>query len=122
MDRAQYAIATAPRGGPAVVISKLFTGNDPDGATLTETRLRYVRSVASDGRGNLLFCDSERVRSVDLETGVVESLAGTFPLRDRQEDLVPATATDIGYPEAVALDPGGHLWIAADDGDLRLVW
>ena len=87
-----------------------FTG---DGERLaTEADLRNPKGVAVDAAGNLYIGDhiSHRIRKVDVETGIITTLAGNGE-RDFSGDGGPATEASLNKPRHVAIDAAGHLLI-----------
>src|SRR5262249_23738744 len=69
--------------------------------------------VAVDGSGNVFIADygNHRIREVVKATGNIITVAGngTFGYSG---DGGPATAAELYYPETLALDPSGNLFIA----------
>jgi hypothetical protein len=70
-------------------------------------------STAVDGAGNLFIVDylNNRIRRVDAATGVIPTVAGTGQL-GFGGDGGPATSTSLNYPNGVAVDGAGNLFIA----------
>ena len=111
-------------------------GFSGDGGPATAAALRFPLGVAVDGAGNLFIADSSnnRIRKVD-GAGIITTVAGTgafgfsggrtghgcsFGLPrgrgggwSRQSgDGGPATDAALGFPEGVAVDGAGNLFIA----------
>ena len=89
------------------------TGEDGfsgDGGPATAARLSYPEGVALDGAGNLYIAGNHRIRKVD-STGTITTVAGTGE-DGFSGDGGPATAARLSYPEGVALDGAGNLYIA----------
>jgi DNA-binding beta-propeller fold protein YncE len=86
-----------------------------DGGPATAAQLRNPHSIVLDDQGNLYIADigNHRVRRVQLNSGTVETIAGTG------EKLPPDGATAKGSPipgpRALAID-GKDLWIALREG------
>ena len=80
-----------------------------DNGPATSAPLLYIYGVAVDAAGNLYIADhdSERIRQVS--NGVITTLAGGgYSLGDNG----PATSAQLNFPQGVAVDPGGNLYIA----------
>ena len=92
-------------------------GGIGDGSPATSALLNYPSGVALDGAGNLFVADSdgERIRRVDVNTGVITTVAGTGEFGfDGDGDL--ATKARLSSPSGVAVDGAGNLFIAERDG------
>jgi DNA-binding beta-propeller fold protein YncE len=93
-----------------------------DGGAALEAAFGSIFALASHGR-RLLICDldNRRIRSLDLDTGVVTTVAGNG------EKGVPADGQDarsqpLFDPRAIAVDPAGNLYICERGGHaLRVV-
>ena len=88
------------------------TDNDGDGGEAVAARLAYPEAVAVDRSGNLYIADSEnhRIRRVD-GAGRITTVAGTGE-RGYGGDGGPAVEARLNYPEDVAVDEAGNLYIA----------
>jgi sugar lactone lactonase YvrE len=94
-----------------------------DGGPAVAAALNEPAALAVDGRGNLYIADqsNNRVRKVDLNTGVITTVAGTGET-GYTGDGMPATEAGISGPSGLALGPGGELYIADTfSGRIRLV-
>ena len=84
-----------------------------DGGSATSATLSFLRSAAVDSSGNLFIADANnaRVRRVDSSTGVITTVAGngTFGFSG---DGGPATSASLNFPEGLAVDSSGNLFIA----------
>ena len=89
-------------------------GYSGDGGPATQAQLGYPEGVAVDGVGNLYISDSRnnRIRKVSAFTGTISTIAGTGEW-GYSGDGGPATQAQLGYPEGVAVDGVGNLYIAA---------
>ena len=94
----------------------------------TASGLNYPHDVAFDHSGNLWVTDSENSRILeyaypfsDGQAATVEigqpAGAGAFTTR---LDPSPPTAGSLSYPEHIAFDSSGNLWVA-DDGNDRVL-
>jgi sugar lactone lactonase YvrE len=91
-----------------------------DGGEATAAGLAIPNGLAIDALGNLYIADSasHRVRCVSAKTGIITTIAGTGQ-PGYSGDNAPATAARLNFPESVALDAGGNLFIA-DTGNYRI--
>ncbi|MCP2297176.1 NHL repeat-containing protein [Nocardia amikacinitolerans] len=112
------------RVDPAGVITTVAgTGTDGyngDNQPAIHADLDYPNGVAVDGVGNLYIADlrNHRVRKVDHATGVITTVAGTGT-GGYNGDNQPAIDAELHYPEGVAVDRAGNLYIA-DTGNQRV--
>jgi len=69
--------------------------------------------LAFDPHGNLLIADAlnQRIRRVDTATGIITTVAGNR-LSGYSGDGGPATSANLGFPNAVAVDAHGNLYIS----------
>ena len=88
-------------------------GYGGDDGPATQARLGNPQGVAADGAGNLYIADfrNNRIRKVEAATGTISTIAGTGEWGD-SGDGGPATQAQLGYPEGVAVDGAGNLYIA----------
>ncbi|MGH8972603.1 MAG: hypothetical protein ACRD0C_05305, partial [Acidimicrobiia bacterium] len=100
---------------PAGVITTVAGGNPAgysgDGGPATSARLNEPRSIAVRGN-NLYIADSinNRVRRVDLATGIITTVAGTGK-SGYGGDGGPAVAARLAEPRGIALTPSGDIVI-----------
>jgi sugar lactone lactonase YvrE len=88
-------------------------GSSGDGGPATVATLNTPSAVALDPAGNVFIADSngERVREVTKSTGVITTVAGTGYVGSFG-DAGPATSAPLDYPNGVAVDAAGNLYIA----------
>ena len=89
-----------------------------DGGPATAAAIGETSGVAADASGNLYIADPlGRIRRVDAITHVITTVAGggSGPLGDGG----PATAATLQFPEGVAIDAAGNLYVA-DGGHDRV--
>jgi uncharacterized protein (TIGR03437 family) len=79
-----------------------------DGGPALSAGLHYVNAIALDGAGNLLIAGRNRVRRVNLSTGVITTIAGGGTADPG--DGGPATAALLG-PRWVTVDAAGNILI-----------
>ncbi|MEJ2006224.1 MAG: hypothetical protein P8X57_14960 [Cyclobacteriaceae bacterium] len=87
------------------------TGSAADGNLATNTKMLYPRSVDVDHEGNLYIVFPNRVRKVDHETQIVETVAGS-DWRGYSGDGGLATLAQLEYPRDVDVDKFGNIYIA----------
>ena len=95
-------------------------GAGADGQPATNVGLFNPNAIALDANDNLFISDGNlRIRRVDAVTRIITTVAGgggTF------SDGVPATEASLSYPQGVAVDQAGHLYIGdATAGRIRKV-
>ncbi len=83
-----------------------------DGGAATAAQINLPNGTASDASGNIYIADAAnaRIRMVN-SSGVISTVAGTGT-PGTGGDGGPATAAQLSYPVAVAVDAGGSLYIA----------
>ena len=94
-------------------------GYSGDGGPAIAAQLNYPQGLALDGAGNLYIADSGngRIRRVDA-SGAIRTIAGTGE-EGSSGDGGPAIAAQLNYPQGLALDGAGNLYIA-DSGNGRI--
>ena len=93
-------------------------GFSGDGGPASAARLGNPWNVAVDGEGNVYIADSgNRIRRVDL-AGTISSFAGIGE-PGFSGDGGPASAARLGYPEGIAVDGEGNVYIA-DSSNRRI--
>ena len=83
-----------------------------DGGPATEAALNNPRTLAIGPDGRLYVADemNHRIRAVDLESGVIETVAGTGDAKF-SGDGGPATEASLDRPAGLAFDSTGALFI-----------
>lgn len=94
-------------------------GFSGDAGPAPQAQLRQPHSIALDPGGRrILICDigNHRVRQVDLNSGVITTLAGTG---DRQPtpDGAPLRGTPLNGPRTITFDRSGNLYLALREGN-----
>ena len=103
-------------------------GGYGDGGLAVSARLSVPGGVAVDRLRNVYIADRghSRIRKVDAATGIISTIAGTERPRGYSEDLGdggPAKAAKLDFPEDVAVDSFGNVYIADEfDHRIRRVW
>lgn len=110
VDRKTNIISTvAGTGEPG------FGGDD---GPAVKAQLRQPHSIAFDPQGGLLICDigNNRIRRVDLVSGIIATYAGTGEKKPTP-DGAPLAGTPLNGPRAIGLDPAGNLYLALREGN-----
>jgi sugar lactone lactonase YvrE len=96
-----------------------LAGFSGDGGPATDASLMFPLGMAMDSIGNLYVADANnhRIRRINL-SGVITTVAGNG-VEGYSGDLGPATSASLNYPEDVAFDRAGNLFIA-DSGNNRI--
>lgn len=91
-----------------------------DGAPALQARLYDVVGLAVDQHGHVYFADkgSNRIRKVDIETGIISTVAGVCRYGFDGDDK-PAVRAMLNAPEAVTVDAEGAVYIS-DTGNHRV--
>jgi trimeric autotransporter adhesin len=84
-----------------------------DGGPATEAQLNFPRDFAFAPDGTLYVSDTmnDRVRRVDVSTGIITTVAGNG-VRSFGGDRGPALDASLDRPAGIAIGPDGNLYIA----------
>jgi len=95
-------------------------GYGGDGGLATKALFKNPHSIALDGRGGLYVADigNHRIRRIDLETGIVESIAGDGQ-RQLPREGQTARGNPVLGPRALFVE-GTTMWVALREG--HSVW
>ncbi len=85
-------------------------GTGGDGGPATAAQFTDIAALAVDTVGNLYVVDTQRVRRIDT-AGIITTFAGTGEV-GFDGDLGPAAAAKLCYPEGIAVDAAGRVYIA----------
>ncbi|HEV3214862.1 MAG TPA: hypothetical protein VGZ27_04035 [Vicinamibacterales bacterium] len=93
-------------------------GFSGDGGPGTRATLRQPHSIVFDRDGALLICDlgNNRVRRLDLTTGLIGPFAGTGEAKPTP-DGAKLTEAPLRSPRTMALAPDGDLYLALREGN-----
>lgn len=94
-----------------------------DGGPAVSATLNEPTALVADAFGHLYIADqnNNRVRIVDLTTGVIETAAGNG-VAAYNGDGIPAVKASLAGPSGLALGPGGELYVAdMFSGRIRMV-
>ncbi len=96
-------------------------GFSGDGGPAVQAQLRQPHSIVFDRDGTLLICDigNQRIRRLHLDTGVIETWAGTGVAADTP-DGAPITGTPLRGPRTMAMAANGDLFLALREGNAIL--
>ena len=93
-------------------------GYSGDGGPGCEAMLREPNDLHLDGRGGLLIADiqDQRIRRVDLATGIITTFAGTGE-KSRDGDGKLRTEASLMGPRAVSVDSQGNVYVCEREGN-----
>jgi sugar lactone lactonase YvrE len=88
-------------------------GYNGDGIFATAAEINFPTEIALDNSGNIYISDlsNNRVRKVDVSTGIISTLAGNGTA-GFSGDGGPATSASLNGPFGVAVDNSGNIYIA----------
>src|SRR5258708_2484797 len=89
-----------------------------DGGPGVKAQLRQPHSIIFDRNGDLLICDigNQRIRRLHLDTGIIETYAGTGETKPTPEGA-SVTGTPLKGPRTMAAAPNGDLYLALREGN-----
>ncbi len=125
VDRLNAAVrkVAAATGIITTVAGTGQAGYSGDGGPGPRAQLREPNDCFLDGRGGLLIADiqDQRVRRLDLRTGIITTFAGNGE-KARKGDGLPAAQASIFGARAVCMDRQGNTYICEREGNgVRLV-
>lgn len=93
-------------------------GFSGDGGPATKAQLKQPHSIALDREGNLYICDisNQRIRKVDMKTGIIFTFAGTGEKKP-VVDGSPFASSPLSGPRAIDFDADGNMWLALREGN-----
>ncbi len=96
-------------------------GFSGDGGPGVRAQLRQPHSIVFDRDGTLLICDigNQRIRRLHLDTGLIETWAGTGVAADTP-DGAPLSGTPLRGPRTMAMASNGDLFLALREGNAIL--
>ena len=120
VDRLNYVIRKidARSGIVTTVAGTGESGYGGDGGPGIHAQFREPNDCFLDGRGGLLIADvqDQRIRRLDLATGVISTVAGNGE-KLRTGDGLPATQASILGARAVCMDQAGNTYMAEREGN-----
>ncbi len=89
------------------------SGYSGDGGPATNATLWHPADVGVDRNGNVYFVDQDNsaMRKVSIATGIITTMAGTGA-SGFSGDGGPATAAKLNFPQGIAVDSSGNVFIA----------
>jgi DNA-binding beta-propeller fold protein YncE len=101
----------------------LKAGFSGDGGPATAALMNFPIAVTLDGADRFLICDinNHRIRSVDLATGVIQTVAGTGA-KAKTPDGAAVVGTPLHGPRTVAIDAAGDVIIVLREGSAVYRW
>ena len=120
VDRLNYVIRKI-EAATGVITTVAGTGEPAyggDGRPAVRAKFREPNDCFLDGRGGLLIADvqDQRIRRVDLTSGIITTFAGDGA-KERRGDGLPATEASILGARAVCMDGAGNTYIAEREGN-----
>ena len=113
-DSWNHRVRRIDRGGTITTLAgRGFQGYVGNGGPAAAAALANPTGVAVDSEGNVYVADTwnHRVRRID-DAGVITTLAGSGQDGDGGDGR-KASIASLGYPAAVAADPGGNLYVSS---------
>jgi sugar lactone lactonase YvrE len=109
---------TVSTGKISTVAGTGAAGYSGDGGAATSAKLYLPQGVALDAAGNIYIADNYnfRIRKVAVSTGKISTVAGNGT-GGESGDGGSATSAELAYPDAVALDAAGNIYIAEETGE-----
>ena len=95
-------------------------GYSGDGGPAIEAKIKSPEALAIDEAGNLYIATFQRVRKVDVETGVISTVAGggipeIVKLVKHPGENIQATDSWMSFPVGVAVDAHGNIYFTANN-------
>ena len=94
-------------------------GFSGDGGPATTAQLRQPHSIAFDADGNLLICDigNGRVRSINMQNGLISTLSGTGDREATTPTSGPLAGTPLRGPRSLDTDNEGNAYLVLREGN-----
>ena len=93
-------------------------GFSGDGGPATTAQLNQPHSIVLDRNGSILICDigNHRIRRLRLDTGIIETYAGTGETKETPEGA-PVKGTPVTGPRTIVRAANGDLYLALREGN-----
>lgn len=111
------------RGGNTTTVAGIgILGYSGDGGQATNAMIGKAIHLALDADGNLYFADGDnnRIRRIDLSTGIITTVAGTGASAD-SGDGGPAVSAGVSQPTGITVDAAGNLYFSSSWSRVRKV-
>jgi uncharacterized protein (TIGR03437 family) len=121
-DAYNFRIRKVSTAGIITTIAGIASfGFSGDNGPATSAQLSFPQGVAVDSAGNIYIADTGnfRVRMVS-PAGNITTVAGTGT-SGYNGDNIPASSAELGYPQDVAVDAAGNLYIGDSNNGVREV-
>jgi sugar lactone lactonase YvrE len=113
-DRANNRIRRVDLDGIITTFAGTNTSSLGNGGPATQAMLSLPEGVAVDGVGNVYIAETARHRIRRVANGIITTFAGTG-VPGLGDDDIPATQAEFLYPQSVAVDGAGNVYIADTD-------
>jgi trimeric autotransporter adhesin len=115
-DSSRIRRVDASSGIIMTIVGNGISGFSGDAGLATDASLNLPWGIVLDSHGNLFIADTDnrRVRRVDASSGIITTVAGDGTA-GFSGDGSSATAASLSYPQGLALDGQGNLFIADRD-------
>jgi streptogramin lyase len=89
-----------------------------DGGPAVQAQLNQPHSIVLDRDGSILICDigNHRIRRLHLDTGIIETYAGTGETKETPEGA-PVKGTPVTGPRTIVRAANGDLFLALREGN-----
>lgn len=101
-------------GGTTIVAGTGILGYGGDGGQATNAKIGRSINIALDASGNIHIADGDnnRIRRVDISTGIIDTVAGTGVTTD-SGDGGPAVNAGVSGPTGITADHAGNLYFSS---------
>ena len=110
-DTYNHRIRKVSNGVITTVAGNGTGGYSGDGGPATSAELKFPQGVTVDASGNLYIADLANYRIRKVSNGVIITVAGNGTY-GYSGDNGPATSAQLNFPDGVAMDVPGNLYIA----------
>ncbi len=91
-------------------------GFSGDTGPATSAQLSAIYGLRTDSSGNLYITDNNRIREINITTGIINTIIGTG-VNGYSGDMGPATAAELWLPDDVVIDNQGNILISDMDNN-----
>jgi trimeric autotransporter adhesin len=108
-----------PSGAMSIYAGNITGGYTGDGGLATAATLDEPFAGALDANGNLYFSDSQNcvIRKITARTGIITTVVGNGNC-NYTGDGGPAASATLDFPQGVAIDPLGNMFIVDYNNDV----